>query len=72
MYVLNALRSPAVSMLSRLYKYTQTYIYGGPVFPFSVLMSSYLMEIDLTAQAGGLTYCPHIYTNIKEDLDALY
>ncbi len=41
--MLNAARNAAVSMLSQLYEYTQTHMYGGPVFQFSVLMSSYLM-----------------------------
>ncbi len=63
-YMLNVSRSPAVSMFSHLYKYTQTQIYGGPVFLFSVLMSSYLMEIDLSAQPE---VWPHnlIYTNTR-------
>lgn len=45
------------------------FMYVGSVFPLSVFMSSYLMEIDLTAHPGVWPLAL-IYTNTK-DLDAL-
>lgn len=69
MYMLDAPWNPTVSMLSQLYEYKLTHLNDGPVFPLSALMSSYLMQIDLSAQPGGLISCPHTQPGPGPDFD---
>lgn len=58
--------------LSIIQIHTNTLIWRS-VLPFSVLMSSYLMEIDLTTQSGVWPHAPlHTNTNHLHALSSLY